>query len=130
LGVSLAKPGLSPIKLCAFIISAMITAIAGAVFFMFHEYISSAGGFDISWTMTMILGAIIGGNSTEEGPIIWTVIIVFLQFLLARYAGISLIIQGSLLILIMLLAPQGIMGFLRKTRTYQSLLRLSIWSVG
>jgi branched-chain amino acid transport system permease protein len=54
-----------------------------------------------------------------------TVIIVFLHFLLARYAGISLIIQGVLLILIMLLAPQGVMGFLRGTRVFRSSSRLA-----
>lgn len=78
----------------------------------------------MKWTMTMILATVIGGISTEEGPMIGTVIIVFLHFVLARYAGISLVIQGTLLIIIMLLVPQGIMGFLRKTRPYQSFLRL------
>jgi branched-chain amino acid transport system permease protein len=113
------------LKLFAFIISASMTAIAGAVFFMYQGYISPSAGFSMKWTMTVILATVIGGISTEEGPIIGTVIIVFLHFLLARYAGISLIIQGILLIIIMLLVPQGIMGFLRKTQTYQYLLRFA-----
>jgi ABC-type branched-subunit amino acid transport system permease subunit len=45
--------------------------------------------------------------------------------LLARYAGISLIIQGTLLVIIMLLVPEGITGFIRKTRAYRSLLQLA-----
>jgi len=105
------------LKLLAFVISAVVTALAGAVFFMFQGYIAPAGGFSMRWTMTMILATVIGGISTEGGPIIGTMIIVFLHFVLARYAGISLVIQGSLLIIIMLLAPQGIMGFFRKNRT-------------
>ncbi|MBN1625901.1 MAG: branched-chain amino acid ABC transporter permease [Deltaproteobacteria bacterium] len=113
------------LKLFAFVISAFITAIAGSIFYMFQGYIAPESGFSMKWTMTMILATVIGGISTEEGPIIGTVIIVFLHFLLARYAGISLIIQGILLIIIMLLAPQGIMGFARKTKIYQSLLRLT-----
>jgi len=112
------------LKLFAFAISACIAAIAGAVFFMFQGYISPSVSFSMKWTITMILATVIGGISTEEGPIIGTAIIVFLHFVLARYAGISLVIQGTLLIIIMLLAPQGIMGFLRKTRSYQSLRRL------
>jgi branched-chain amino acid transport system permease protein len=79
----------------------------------------------MKWTMTMILATVLGGISTEEGPIIGTAIAVLLHFLLARYAGISLIIQGILLIVIMLLAPNGIMGFFRNTRTYRSLLRFA-----
>jgi len=58
---------------------------------------------------------------TEEGPIIGTAIVVFLHFLLARYAGISLLIQGIILVGIMLLAPQGIIGVLRKNQFYRSL---------
>jgi branched-chain amino acid transport system permease protein len=112
------------LKLCAFVISAIVSALAGATFFMFDGYIAPTGGFNMRWTMTMILATVIGGISTEEGPIIGTVIIVFLHFVLARYAGISLVIQGTLLIMIMLLTPQGIMGSLRRTRSYQSLLRL------
>jgi branched-chain amino acid transport system permease protein len=77
----------------------------------------------MKWTMTMILATVIGGISTEAGPVIGTVVIVFLHFVLARYAGVSLIIQGVLLILIMLLAPQGIMGFIRNNRFYRSLTR-------
>ena len=113
------------LKLFAFVISALVTAIAGTVFFMFQGYISPSAGFSMKWTMTLILATVIGGISTEEGPIIGTAIIIFLHFLLARYAGISLIIQGVLLVIIMSLVPQGIMGFARKTRAYQSLLRLA-----
>ena len=112
------------LKLFAFIISGIVTALAGAVFFMFQGYIAPTSGFGMRWTMTMILATVIGGISTVEGPMIGTAIIVFLHFVLARYAGISLVIQGTLLIMIMLLAPQGIMGFLRKTRMNQPLLRL------
>jgi len=107
------------LKLCAFAISGVVTAIAGAAFFMFQGYISPESGFAMKWTMTMILATVIGGIGTEAGPIIGTVIIVFLHFALARYAGISLIIQGVLLVLIMLLAPQGIMGFIREGGVYR-----------
>ncbi|MEW6666681.1 MAG: branched-chain amino acid ABC transporter permease [Thermodesulfobacteriota bacterium] len=117
------------LKLSAFVISAAISAMAGAAFFMFQGYISPESGFSMKWTMTMILATVIGGISTEVGPFIGTVIIVFLHFLLARYAGISLIIQGALLILIMLLVPQGIMGFIRSTRIFRSSSRLEAASM-
>ena len=42
-----------------------------------------------------------------------TVVVVFLYFLLARYAGYSLLIQGIILIFIMLLSPQGLVGLAR-----------------
>jgi len=118
------------LKVFSFVISALVTAIAGAVFFMFQGYIAPSGAFTMKWTMILILSTVIGGISTEEGPIIGTFIIVLLHFALSRYAGISLIIQGVLLIIIMLLAPQGIMGFMRKTRAYRSLLKLAAGRAG
>jgi len=113
------------LKLYSFVIGAIVTGIAGTIFYIYQEYIEPISVFNIRWTMTLILATVIGGIGTEEGPIVGTVIVVFLHFLLARYAGISLLIQGVILVGIMLLAPQGIMGFIRKTRAYRSLLRLA-----
>lgn len=111
------------LKLYSFVIGAIVTAIAGAIFYMSQEFIEPISAFSMRWTMTLILATVIGGVSIEEGPIIGTVIIVLLHFLLARYAGISLLLQGILLIIIMSMAPQGIMGFIRKTWAYRSLLQ-------
>jgi branched-chain amino acid transport system permease protein len=111
------------LKLYSFVIGAIVTAIAGAIFYMSQGYVEPISAFGMRWTMTLILATVIGGVSIEEGPIIGTVIIVLLHFLLARYAGISLLLQGILLIIIMSMAPQGIMGFIRKTRAYRSLLQ-------
>jgi branched-chain amino acid transport system permease protein len=71
-----------------------------------------------------MLATVIGGEGTEVGPIVGTIIVVVLYFQLAKYAEISLIIQGVILIGIMLLVPQGIVGSIRKTRAYRSLLQL------
>jgi branched-chain amino acid transport system permease protein len=112
------------LKLYSFVISAFVTGIAGTIFYTYQRYIEPASGFGIQWLITLMLATVIGGEGTEEGPVVGTIIVVFLYFLLARYAGISLIIQGIILVGIMLLAPQGIMGFLRKTRPYRSLLQI------
>ena len=102
------------LKLYSFIISAIVSGIAGPIFYIYQKYIEPTSAFNIGWTMKLILATVIGGMSTEEGPIIGTVIVVTLHFLLARYAGYSLIIQGIILVAVMLLAPRGIMGFMRK----------------
>lgn len=108
------------LKLYSFIISAFVTGIAGGIFYVYQGYIEPASAFNIKWTMIIMLATVIGGMSTEEGPVIGTAIVVFLHFLLARYAGISLLIQGAILVGIMLLAPQGIVGVLRRNRSYRS----------
>ena len=114
------------LKLYSFIIGAFVTGIAGGIFYIYQGYIEPASAFNIRWTMIVMLATVIGGMSTEEGPIVGTAVVVFLHFLLARYAGISLLIQGIILVGIMLIVPQGIMGFMRKTRAYRSLAQLVV----
>lgn len=71
--------------------------------------------------MMCLLATVIGGIRTEEGPIVGTVVVVSLYFLLARYGELRLLIQGVILVIIMLLMPEGIVGFVRKSRSYRSL---------
>jgi branched-chain amino acid transport system permease protein len=111
------------LKLYSFVISAFVTGMAGAIFYTFQGYIEPISAFSMRWLVIIMLATVIGGEGTEEGPIVGTILIVFLYFLLARYAEISLIIQGIILVSIMLLAPQGIMGFIRKIRMYHSPIR-------
>ena len=96
------------LKLYSFVIAGSVTGVAGAIFYLYEGYIEPGGAFSIQWTMMPILATVIGGIATETGPIVGTIVVVFLDFLLARYTGISMLIQGAILVGIMLLAPQGI----------------------
>jgi branched-chain amino acid transport system permease protein len=102
------------LKLYTFVIAAIVTGFAGAVFYLYQGYIEPSATFNVKWTMTLLLATVIGGIRTEGGPLVGTMVFVFLYFLLARYAGYSLLIQGIILILIMLLSPQGLVGLGRK----------------
>ena len=114
-------------KLYAFVIAAFVMGAAGAIFYVYQGYIAPVGAFNIRWLMTCLLATVIGGVGTEEGPIVGTIIIVFLHFLLARYGELSLLIQGIILVVIMLLLPGGIIGLVRRrTGNYQSLLQLAM----
>jgi branched-chain amino acid transport system permease protein len=106
------------LKLCTFVIAAAVTGLAGAVYYLYQGYIEPSATFNVRWTMTLLLATVIGGIRTQEGPVIGTVVVVFLYFMLARYAGYSFLIQGVILICIMLLSPQGIAGALRQSRHY------------
>ena len=113
------------LKLFSFVIAAFVTGIAGAIFYLYQGYIEPVSAFSVRWLVIIMLATVIGGEGTEEGPVVGSIVVVFLYFLLARYAEISLIIQGVILVGIMLLAPQGIMGSIRRTRIYRSLLQLA-----
>ena len=102
------------LKLYSFVIAAFVTGIAGTIFYIYQGFIEPTSAFSIQWLITVMLATVIGGGGTEEGPVVGTVIVVFLYFLLATYAQISLIIQGIILVGIMLLAPRGLVSYVRK----------------
>lgn len=104
------------LKLLSFILAAAVMGIAGAVFYANQAYIEPNSGFDISWLMIALLATVIGGIGIEAGPLVGTIIVVVLRFQLARYAGISLLIQGLILVVIMLVAPRGIVGLAQDLR--------------
>ncbi len=104
------------LKLFSFVLGAVVTGFAGAIFFIYQQYIEPTSAFSIRWTMILMLSAVIGGLGIETGPIVGTVVVVFLHFFLAKYAGWSLLLQGVMLIIVMLLAPRGIMGFALKRK--------------
>lgn len=104
------------LKLSSFIIAAFVIGLAGALFYAYQGYIEPNTAFSINWLMTVLLATVMGGIGLEWGPFVGTIIVVILQFQLARYAGISLFIQGIILVILMLVAPQGVLGFIRDLR--------------
>ena len=113
------------LKLVVFVISAFLTGFAGTVMYIYSGYIEPASAFSPQWLITIMLATVIGGVGTREGPFVGTIIVILFFFILSRYAEISLIIQGVILIVIMLVAPKGIMGFIHKSKFYQFLLQLT-----
>jgi branched-chain amino acid transport system permease protein len=113
------------LKLSSFVIAAFFTGLAGTIFYIYQGYIEPTSAFSIRWLVTVMLATVIGGEGTEVGPIVGTIIVVLLHFLLAKYAEVSLVIQGVILVGIMLLAPEGIIGSIRKSRAYRSVSQLA-----
>ena len=107
------------LKLSVFLIAAFIMGIAGAAYFIHNPKIQPAGGFSISWLLLPLMATVIGGEGTEEGPIIGAAIVTFLRFLLADYGAWSLFIQGIILVGVVVAMPQGIAGVLRQVGAYR-----------
>jgi branched-chain amino acid transport system permease protein len=103
-------------KLYSFLISSFFTGLAAGAFYIYQGHVEPVSAFGVTWTMLLIIAVTIGGMGTIEGPIIGAGIAVFLQIALARYAGLSLFIEGFLILVIMLLQPRGIAHFLRRIR--------------
>ena len=98
-------------RFIVYMIAAVFTALAGAIFVINKGTIYPESGFSITWTISMVFIVIIGGVGTIEGPIIGTIVYVMLQEYLAHFPGLSNIILGIIAILVILFMPEGIVGF-------------------
>jgi branched-chain amino acid transport system permease protein len=97
-------------KLKCYLIASFITGLAGGVMYMYQAYIIPASGFSINWTVAMTFMVIIGGIGTMEGPIIGAILYVILSQWLYSFPGMSMIILGVIAVIVILIAPNGVMG--------------------
>lgn len=101
-------------KLKCYLVSAFFTGIAGAAMYLNIAFVQPNAAFSIDWTVSMVFIVIIGGIGTIEGPIVGAVIFVLLRQILFSFPGFSMLILGIIAIVLMLAAPRGIMGYLKK----------------
>ena len=102
-------------KLLIYIVTAIVTGMAGALIFLQKARISPDAAFSlIDWTAYVIFIVVIGGIGTMEGPIIGVVIFYLLQYYLAALGAWYLILLGALAILLMLFAPTGVWGVISR----------------
>ena len=101
------------LKLTAFVISGMITALAGALFADLNKYVSPAM---FSWSISgeIMIFVILGGVARLFGPLVGAVVFVFLEEVLGGLSDYWHIYLGLLLLLVVLFAKGGITGLLTR----------------
>ena len=86
--------------------------MVGALIFLQKLRISPDAAFSVNdWTAFVIFITVIGGIGTIEGPIIGTIVFFALRETLADLGSVYLMMLGAVAIVVMLLAPKGIWGF-------------------
>ena len=108
-------------KLLCFIAAAAVTGAIAGIIYTFQVFVQPYKAFAIDWTVTLVFIVIIGGIGTLEGPIVGTLIYVTLSQYLADYASISLLILGGVAIVVIVLAPKGIMGWVQEKMGFEFL---------
>lgn len=108
-------------KLYCYLISSFCTGITAGVLYLNMVFIQPYKAFGIDWTVALLFIVIIGGIGTIEGPIIGAVIYVLLQQYLSDYASVSMLLLGVVAIIIMLIAPKGIMGTIQEKLGFEIL---------
>jgi branched-chain amino acid transport system permease protein len=98
-------------KLAVYLIAAGITGLVGALVFLEKLRISPDAAFSVGdWTANVIFIVVIGGIGSVEGPIVGTIVFFALRVLLVDYGAWYLITLGTLAVIVMLVAPQGLWG--------------------
>jgi branched-chain amino acid transport system permease protein len=97
-------------KLYCFIISAFVTGVTAGVLFILQVFIQPYSAFAMDWTVKLVFIVIIGGIGTIEGPLVGSLLFVFLSQRLAEYFSVSMLIFGGIAIIVILAWPKGIIG--------------------
>lgn len=107
----LASVGIGPlrIRLVAFVLSAMITALAGALFVDLNRFVSPSM---LSWHMSgeLIVLIILGGTGRLFGPLIGAVLYVLFEFALGGMVEHWQLFFGLILLGVVMFARGGIIG--------------------
>ncbi|HSB79102.1 MAG TPA: branched-chain amino acid ABC transporter permease [Candidatus Methylomirabilis sp.] len=100
-------------KLVAVLISAFLTALAGTFYAQYIFYIEPFQTFSLDFSVLLAMMAIIGGVGTVWGPVAGAFLVTPLQEVLqarlgGHLQGLHLVIYGTVLIVVVILLPQGI----------------------
>jgi branched-chain amino acid transport system permease protein len=105
-------------KLYAYVLSAAIPGMVGAVLALRTTYFEPLQAFTPAISFTTVTIAIIGGSDDARGPIVGALFLGLLsEVLWANAPEIYMILMGLVLIGFVLLAPAGICGWLPRSRT-------------
>jgi branched-chain amino acid transport system permease protein len=125
-------------KCVALAISAAFTAAAGGFFAMFVKFIDPNIAFGLDVSVGIVLICIIGGIGTIIGPVLGAMVLVPLSEILRNPRGLvqvgvlssdsavvrfietylsnaHLLVYGILVVVVILFAPDGVLGVIRKT---------------
>jgi branched-chain amino acid transport system permease protein len=105
--------GVNPLraKLLAHAIAAALTGAAGGVHARYAAYVNPQGEFAFAISVAILLMPIIGGVGTIWGPIVGAGVYGLVHDeIVAAFPQLHLLIYGSLLVLIVLFEPDGIVG--------------------
>jgi branched-chain amino acid transport system permease protein len=104
-------------KALVYSVSAFLPAMAGGLYFFKSGIIEPTGAFDLTTSIESIVMVMLGGQGTVAGPAIGAFLYEELRgYLLTAqtFSHFQLVIAGLLLLLIVLFAPSGLIGFIHQ----------------
>jgi branched-chain amino acid transport system permease protein len=107
------------VKRRAFVVSAMLTTVAGVVYAGMIRFVEPGYDFSISMVLMMVMGAVLGGRGTVLGPIVGGFVVVLIQESLTTIgsligttsiSALAQMIYGLFFVVVLLAFPRGIVG--------------------
>ena len=124
--IAAAVSGMSPAgaKIAAFAISSFFAALSGGVFAQILSYVGP-GAFGLGLSLSLLVGIVLGGRSALLGAVIGAVLLVWLPEFIHGVSGdrgwdeqvtnnAPNLIYGLLVVLVVLVAPGGIVGTMQQ----------------
>jgi branched-chain amino acid transport system permease protein len=104
-------------KRIAFVVSAVLTGMLGVIYAHSLGYITTDSVYRDDTSLNLVVFSLLGGMGTLFGPVIGAGLLVFItQVVLSRLLDFHLFATGLLLVILVLAAPGGVIGFVRKWR--------------
>ncbi len=94
-------------KLLAFAMGASVGCLGGAIFVTHLESVFP-GSFDVLVSITVLAVVVLGGMGSIPGVIVGALALIGLPELLREFAEFRLLVYGGVLVLMMLLRPEGL----------------------
>jgi len=95
------------VKIVAYTFASAVAGLAGALFSAIDGYISPSA-FPLSLSILLVAAMVIGGIETLLGPVVGVIIFQTLPHLTTVVNRYSLLIYGVLLVVVMLVIPEGV----------------------
>src|SRR5258707_2646965 len=112
-------PPASRTKLYAFMLSAGLTSVAGALYAMMFGFVDPESGLGILISVKILVMAALGGAGLLFGPLVGAAILVPLEeisnnLLGGKGAGLTFVLYGAIIVLIARFQPGGILALINR----------------
>ena len=106
------------LKLVATTVSGCLMGIAGAPFPYYVTFVDPLSTFDLNYAVNSLAMPMVGGTTTWIGPVIGAVLLATAQQVatVTISSELNLLIVGVVLVGFVILAPEGLLGLVRRVR--------------
>ncbi len=98
-----------------FAVSALLAGLSGALFAHQSGFVGS-DAFGLRLSLDLLIAAVIGGLANSNGPLLGALLVMAMAELIAPLQNVALLLRGIILVGVLMLFPEGAIGFLRLGR--------------